>query len=253
MKVLNKATAILLFPIYYTIHHNIIFGLIHKIFIKKFYYKNFIFNLINFDIPLANYASFLFKTYEYNDKKLVEQNITINNKCIIIGGGLGFIATISYHLSKNKVLVFEINKKIIDSLKENLRLNNCKFEVIEENLTFDKKKEYEDFYLNRDFLASSKYLKTQNLQITKNITKDEIIDFNDYNTLIIDGEGIEEHFINNLDLMPNIKHLIFEFHHNIFNADEKIDLFKVLTNKNFKLVSKCFNSYYFQNRHQISN
>ena len=246
MKVLNKATAILLFPIYYTIHHNIFFGLIHKIFIKKFYYKGFIFNLINYDIPLANYASFLFKTYEYNDKKLVEQNITTNNKCIVIGGGLGFIATISYHLSKNKVLVFEINKNITDSLKENLRLNNCKFEVIEENLTFDKKKKYEDFYLNRDFLASSKYIKTQYLQKTKNITKDKIPDFNDYNTLIIDGEGVEEHFINNLDLMPNISSIFFEFHHNIFNDKEKNDLFRVLTNKNFKLVSKCFNSYYFQ-------
>jgi hypothetical protein len=161
MKVLDKATSLILFPIYYTIHHNIFFGFIHKYFIKKFYYKRFIFNLKNFDIPLANYASFLFKTYEYNDKTLVEKNITTKNKCIIIGGGLGFIATISYHLSQNKVLVFEINKNIINSLKENLKLNNCKFEVIENNLTLNKKNDYEDFYINKDFLASSKYLKTQ--------------------------------------------------------------------------------------------
>tara|TARA_B100000787_G_C16183991_1_gene293498 strand:+ start:402 stop:1154 length:753 start_codon:yes stop_codon:yes gene_type:complete len=246
MKVLDKVTSIILFPIYYTIHHNIFFGLIHKIFIKKFYYKEFVFNLINYDIPLANYSSFLFKTYEYNDKKLVEQNIDTKNKCIIIGGGLGFIATIAYHRSKNKVLVFEINKQIIINLIENLKLNNCKFSVIEENLTLDKKVEYENFYLNKDFLASSKYLKTPNLQKTKNITKNEIIDFNDYNTIIIDGEGIEEHFINNLDKIPNIKHIFFEFHHNIFNEDVKKDLFLVLTSHKFEFVSKCFNSYYFQ-------
>ena len=246
MKVLDKATSIILFPIYYTIHHNIFFGLIHKLFIKKFYYKSFIFNLTNYDIPLANYASFLFKTYEYNDKKLVEQNITNENKCIIIGGGLGFIATIAYHLSKNKVLVFEINKQIVNSLKENLQLNNCKFEVIEENLTLVKKREYEDFYLNKDFLASSKYLKTPYLQKTKNITKNDIINFNNYNTLIIDGEGIEEHFINNIDLIPNIRYIFFEFHHNIFDADTKNKLFTILRNKNFRFISKCFNSYYFQ-------
>jgi len=245
MKVFNKATSIILFPIYYIVHHNIFFGFIHKKFIKKFYYKKFSFNLNNYDIPLANYASFLFKTYEYNDKKLVEKNITDKNRCVIIGGGLGFIATITYHLSKNKVLVLEINKNIIENLKENLELNNCEFEIIENNLTLDKKSDYENFYLNKDFLASSKYLKTQNLQKTKNITKDEIIDFNKYNTLIIDGEGIEEHFISNLDKIPNIKYLIFEFHHHIFNANQKNNLFAILKKKDFKLVSKCFNSYYF--------
>ena len=245
MKVLDKATSLILFPIYYTIHHNIFFGFIHKYFIKKFYYKRFIFNLKNFDIPLANYASFLFKTYEYNDKTLVEKNITTKNKCIIIGGGLGFIATISYHLSQNKVLVFEINKNIINSLKENLKLNNCKFEVIENNLTLNKKNDYEDFYINKDFLASSKYLKTQTLQRTKNITTNDIIDFNQYNTLIIDGEGIEEHFIKNLHRVSNIEYIMFEFHHNILDNDEKNNLFNILENNNFKLISKCFNSFYF--------
>lgn len=246
MKVLGKVTSIALFPIYYIIHHNVFFGLIHKIFFKKFYYKKFVFNLTNLDIPLANYASFLFKTYEYNDKKLVEQNISKKNKCILIGGGLGFIATIAYHNSKNKVLVFEINKKIINNLKENLKLNNCKFEVRLENLTLNNKKKYSNFYLNKDFLASSKYLKTSNLQKTKNITKKEIKDFSKYNTIIIDGEGIEEHFINNLDTIPNIKYIFFEFHYNIFDEDTKKNLFSVLRNHKFKFVSKCFNSYYFR-------
>ena len=246
MKVLDKATTIILFPIYYIIHHNILFGLIHKIFIKRFYYKKFVFNLMNYDIPLANYSSFLFKTYEYNDKKLVEQNITSANKCIVIGGGLGFIATLAYHLSKNKVLVFEINKKIISNLRENLRLNKCEFEIIENNLSLDKKEEYEDFYINKDFLASSKYLKTTNLQKIKNITKEELTDFDIYNTMIIDGEGIEEHFINNLERIINIKHIFFEFHHNIFSEEYKFQLFSILKKQNFRLTSKCFNSYYFQ-------
>tara|TARA_B100000795_G_C22686756_1_gene393961 strand:- start:34 stop:777 length:744 start_codon:yes stop_codon:yes gene_type:complete len=245
MKVFNKTTSIILFPIYYIIHHNLLFGFFHKKFIKRFYYKKFSFNLDDYDIPLANYASFLFKTYEYNDKKLVEKNISTKNRCLIIGGGLGFIATICYHLSKKKVLVFEINKDIIKSLKENLHFNKCEFEVIENNLTLDKKNDYENFYISKDFLGSSKYIKTENLQKIKNITKHEIVDFNEYNTLIIDGEGVEEHFINNLDEIPNIKYLIFEFHHNIFDDEQKNILFTVLKRKNFKLISKCFNSYYF--------
>ena len=47
------------------------------------------------------------------DPKKFERYIDKNNKCIIIGGGLGFIPTIAYHNSKNKMLVFEINNKII--------------------------------------------------------------------------------------------------------------------------------------------
>jgi len=253
MNVLNKASSIILFPVYYTIHHNIFFGFFHKYFVKKFYYKNFIFNLKNFDIPLANYSSFLFKTYEYNDKTLVEKNITNKNKCIIIGGGLGFIATICFHLSRNKILVFEINKNIINPLKENLELNNCEYEVISENLTLNKTNDYEDFYLSKNFLASSKYLKTDNLQKTKNITTNDIIDFNQYNTLVIDGEGIEEHFIKNLDKITNIKYIMFEFHHNILNNDEKNNLFNILKKNNFELISKCFNSYYFAKKKEQTN
>ena len=248
MKVFGKATSFILFPVYYIIHHNIIFGYFHKKFIKKFYYKKFKFNLNNLNIPLPNYSSFLFKTYEYNDKTLVEKNISKKNKCIIIGGGLGFIATLSYHLSKNKVLVLEINNRIINNLKENLKLNHCDFEIINNNLTLDKSSDYEEFYLNKDFLATSIYIKTEKLQKIRNITKDEIKNFNDYNTLIIDGEGIEEHFINNLHKIPNIKYLMFEFHHNIFSEEIRKKLFYQLEKNNFRLVSKCFNSYYFTNK-----
>lgn len=245
MKVLDRITIIILFPIYYIIHHNIFFGFIHKTFVKKFYYKKFIFSVDSLKIPLANYSSFFFKTYEYNDKKLIEKNITTNNKCIIIGGGIGFIATLTYHLSKNKILVFEINKNIIKNLKKNLSLNKCKFNLITKNLTLNKKSNYSNFYLSNNFLANSLYLKTENLQKVGNINKNQIKNFDVFNTLIIDGEGVEEHFIKNLHKITNINHLFFEFHHNIFSNQVKKNFFKILKKNNFKFRSKCFNSYYF--------
>ena len=73
MKVFNTLTKVVIFPIYYVIHKNIVFGFFHKNFIKKFYYKNIIINLNIKNIPLSNYSSFLFKTYEYNDRILVEK------------------------------------------------------------------------------------------------------------------------------------------------------------------------------------
>ena len=116
--VFNKLTNFLIFPIYHLIHRNIIFGYLHKKFIKYFYYKNYKFFLNSNQIPLKNYSSYLFKTYEYNDRVLIERNISKKNKCIIIGGGIGFIATITYKLSKKKILVFEINKNLIPTLKK---------------------------------------------------------------------------------------------------------------------------------------
>ena len=66
MKVFNSITKILIFPVYYLIHKNIVFGLFHKLFIKNFYYKNFSFNLNVKNIPLSSRSSFIFKTYEYD-------------------------------------------------------------------------------------------------------------------------------------------------------------------------------------------
>ena len=53
----------------------------------------------------------------------IEGNYNSKNKCIIIGGGIGFIPTLAFHKSKNKILVFEINKIIIKNLRKNLIQN----------------------------------------------------------------------------------------------------------------------------------
>ena len=57
-----------MFPAYYTVHYNYIFGWIHKTFIKNFYYKKFNFEIKNCNFPLPSYSSFIFKTYELNDR-----------------------------------------------------------------------------------------------------------------------------------------------------------------------------------------
>ena len=56
-------------------------------------------------------------------------------------------------ISSNK----PVSANIINSLKENLELNNCESEVISKNLTLDKTNDYEDFYLSENFLASSTF------------------------------------------------------------------------------------------------
>jgi FkbM family methyltransferase len=248
MKVFNKSNRIFFFIIYYLIHKNFLFGYFHKKIIKKFYYKKFIFNLAEKSFSISSHSSFFFKTYEYNDRKIIEKYITNKNKCIIIGGGIGFIATLAFHLSNQKILVFEINKKILSNLDRNLKKNNCTYKIYNKNLCINSKdrNNKNKFYINKDFLSSSFYLKSGTPIKVKNLTINNIKDFKSFNTLIVDGEGIEEYFIKNLSKMKNIKYIFFELHHNIFNKSQINEIFKNLRIQKFNIVDKCFNSYFFK-------
>ena len=197
MKVHSFAHKLILLPIYYIFHHNIFFGYLHKIFYKVFKYQNFRFNLDVLHLPVSHRSSFLFKTYEYNDRKICENNLSNKNRCIIIGGGLGFIPTLAYHKTLSPVLIFEINKKILTNLKKNLLINKCKFTLLNNNLTFGTSKN-SNFYFTNNFLETSAYLKTNRKISIKNINYKKVRKLSNFNTLIIDGEGVEEYYLKNL-------------------------------------------------------
>ena len=139
MKVFSLSTRIPLSIIYYIIHKNFFFGFLYKFFFNNFHYKNLVFNLKSFRLPISNYSSFFFNTYEYNDRILIEKYINKKNNCIIIGGGLGFIATLCYLKSKKKILIFEIDKSICVNLSQNLSRNSCKFSLYNNNLLINNK------------------------------------------------------------------------------------------------------------------
>lgn len=248
MKVFNNITKIIIFPAYYLIHKNLFFGFLHKYLIKNFYYKNFEFNLNIKNISLPSRSSFFFKTYEYNDRKLVEKHINSKNKCVVIGGGLGFIPTLAFHKSNNKLLVFEINKSIIKNLRKNLMNNKCKFNLYNNNLVLKRFKKTSKYFTGNNFLSTSQYYKKGNLYKVNNIHINKLKGFTKFNTLIIDGEGIEEYFLKNLDRIKNIKYIIFELHTHMFNPKKINALFLNLKKNNFLLIDKCFNSYYFKKK-----
>ena len=243
--VFDKFTNFILFPAYHLIHRNIIFGYLHKKFIKHFYYKKYKFYLNTKKIPLKNYSSYLFKTYEYNDRVLIERNINQKNKCIIIGGGIGFIATLAYKLSKKKILVFEINKNLLPTLKKNLSFNNCDYKIFKNNLTINAKNKKKTFYLSNDYLDTTSKKITKKKIDVRNLEYNKIDKKKYFNTLIIDAEGDEEHYIKSLKKLKNIKFIIFELHYNLFNKLQIKNLMLTLKKSKFTLKDKCFNSFYF--------
>jgi hypothetical protein len=249
VKVFSFHSRILLLSIYYFIHKNFFFGIIYKIFFKNFYYKNLVFNLRTFRIPISNYSSFFFKTYEYNDRILIEKYINKNNNCIVIGGGLGFIATLCFLKSKNNILVFEIDKSICDNLSQNLYRNSCKFFLYGKNLLIGDgrfKKKYSYFFYHSNFLSNSVYRKSNIRFRVENIFSNNIFNFKKFNTLVIDAEGMEEYYINNIKLLNNINFLFFELHYDLLSSEKIKKINNILLNNNFFLVDKCFNSFFYK-------
>lgn len=94
-------------------------------------------------------------------------------------------------------------------------------------------------------MANSIYRKTKKKLILKNIFYKKIPELKNYNTLIIDGEGVEKHYIQNINKLKKIKYMFFEFHNDIFNDRKKIELFGILKKNGFNLQDKFINSYYF--------
>ena len=109
-----------------------------------------------------------------------------------------------------------------------------------------KTKNNEEFYFSEDFLSNSKYLNKGKKRVIENISSDEIKIFDKYNSLIIDGEGIEEYFIQNLNRIKNIQYIIFELHFNIFSKNKIDTMFTNLKLNKFVFQDKCFNSYYLK-------
>ena len=159
---------------------------------------------------------------------------------------LRFYSNISISQIKKKVLVFEINKTIIKNLRINLINNNCKFNLYNNNLVLKNNKKTSKYFVGDSFLITSQYNKNGKPEYIDNIHINKIKDFKGFNTLIMDGEGIEEYFITNIDQIPNIQNIIFELHNNMFELKKINFLFSNLKKNNFILIDKCFNSYYFK-------
>ena len=128
-------------------------------------------------------------------------------------------------------------------------MNKCEFSLLNNNIKIGKfKNKIENFYFSTSFIDTSKNIKTKKILNFKNININKIKNFKNFNTLIIDGEGIEEYFIKNINKIKSIKEIIFELHYNIFNKFEANNLFSILEKNGFEKVDSCFNFFYFKKK-----
>ena len=90
------------------------------------------------------------------------------------------------------------------------------------------------------------YCKTgQFLEISINYSFTKI-SRNLFNTLIIDAEGSEKYYFDNIGEFKNIKYVYFELHYHLIPQHSIVNIFQQLKENNFELIDQCFNSFYFE-------
>ena len=233
---------------YYFLHRNPFFGLIFKYFIREFHYK-YNGSILSFEIPFKNLTlgwlpGFLFKTYELNDVSLIKKHIVKNEKVLNIGGGIGFIASLVYKITNEKVTIVEVDDRIIEILNKNLKRNKINFQLIDKPLSLSKET---DFLINKN----QNYISNTTIQKTttdNNPSNSEFVDskfFDKFDVLVIDAEGYEEYFFSNL-LEINFDKIIIEFHpKNYLNLTSQ-DIENILTKNNYKEMDSYFQSKVFK-------
>ena len=254
----------LLFKIlYFLIHCNFIIGFLFKLLKLKFRYNGQVFNVSKLSLPTKFYSAFFFKTYEINDRIVLEKFLNKKNHCIIIGAGIGFIPSLVYKLTNNKILCFEVDQKLKNIIKTNLDLNSVKYKLIMKNLSFKKKRKKFIYYSNDNFLANTykKYNKKKNINETVKFDNKNFVSnifyqnckIKKFNTLIIDAEGYELEIIKNLNKIKNIDHLFFELHDDILSKQNINEMFSKLKKLKFKKIYSFLNSYYFRKVKTLRN
>lgn len=238
----NKYT---FFILYHLIHANIFFAFIQKTFFKYFRYKKLLFCTNNLNIPFSHYSSFLFKTYEINDRVMMEKFITKKNKCIIVGTGIGFTTVLAYQLSKNKVLSLEIDERLKNIIEKNFSLNKIKYELIFKNISFNKKKLKSYFKLKDNFLENNKNDKYGKKIIVDNIYYKDL-KLSEYNTMIIDAEGYEFEILTKVKKLKSIKNIFFELHPKILSGYQQKKLFRSLFESGYVKQLDFLNTFFYK-------
>lgn len=256
LREVNFLKKILIFPLFYFLHKNFIFGYIFKNYIKVFHYfykKKFIF-FVPMYLNYSFYSSFFVKTYEINDAYLIKKYLKPDFRPIIIGGGIGFIASLAQSIVKKKIPIFEIDFRIISILKKNLKINNIKSVIYQSLFFLNKKPKINKVYLSDNFITTSIYsppqknnAKYRNVNLSNSVVSIKSLSKEHkctYDTLIIDAEGYEYDVITDIK-NSNIKHIFFELHKSIIGIKKNNQIFNSLKNNNFFLKEKFFNSFFY--------
>jgi FkbM family methyltransferase len=165
-----------------------------------------------------NTPAFLLKilangTYEQAETALIKQFITSEDRVLELGAGIGYMGVLAMtHCKPASYIAYEANPALIPLIKQNMESNKVQFDVRNAILLNHEKDQI--FYVTPVFLGSSLIQPRSGTYETVMIpshNKHVVIEELKPTALIVDIEGGEDEFFNELDL-NSVNKIIMEIH-----------------------------------------
>lgn len=196
--------------------------------------------------------------YEVEELKLL--NNIIDNKLTVLelGGCLGVVSVILNKKLKDpsKHLVIEANPNLIKYLEYNKEINNCSFKIKNGLVSTSS----DGIFYSYDKLVAGSAHRLDNRETNK--TKHTVPVFSldqlqeevgyNFNFLVIDIEGGELEFFQSFNC-TGFKYILLEVHEGLMYSGFNNEVFKILTDNNFKIIQSLGNCILLKNDSYSSN
>ncbi|MCP3683240.1 MAG: FkbM family methyltransferase [bacterium] len=170
--------------------------------------------------------------YEFEDAKVLKSILKSTDVVLCIGGGIGFIATLSAKYAK-KVSVVEANPDCIPTILNTASMNNVVLDIYEGILT--KENGTSTFFITDDIWSSSLlYSKSQRGILCHHIKISAFQKEVNANVLVVDIEGGEYDLLKVWDFQ-SVERILVEFHPNLLSSSQLTEIIVHLTSEGFLL------------------
>ncbi len=187
--------------------------------------------------------------YEKNELELLININTEKDIILEVGGGIGFLAASIINNKKIKEYhIVEANPQLIEYIRKNTNIAASKGEKITiHNLILGEKQEKTQFFVKKDFWASSLIKPHYGKYHTKLVScENKILFLEKINPtfLIIDIEGGEKVFFERLNL-SSINKILVELHPDYIGQEKCVNLIQYFLKQGFQLKSISYPVFFF--------
>lgn len=196
--------------------------------------------LVNVDSDIPPWIVYLLicNAYEHGDVRLIREHVEFGQKSIVIGGGIGIIATALAQVSRRSVTVIEANPFLLNRLSHTARLNDVNFQIVYGAVKAGVRQGVTKFHISKEFWASS--LRKDTWQSTSSIDV-PVVDLgpllmDDYDVAFFDIEGEEAEIFDAIELPQRLSTVFVEIHKPIIGEKIGAKVMNKLWMQGYRLI-----------------
>lgn len=153
--------------------------------------------------------------YESNEKKIIARHLTVDDRVIELGTGMGFISLYcSLICPPENIYTYEANPLLLPLIKKNYNLNN-RYPLVENCILLNNPNTpFSDFFICHDFYSSSLTQPDVYKEIIKVPNRDFVEELKRIRPtfLIVDIEGYEYELFKDIQTLEGISKVLIELH-----------------------------------------